>query len=202
MSKNRFRAFILQIFETKSYFTRIYTYPNEDFCVFKNFPHEKLIYPSIIFAENEFECSCTIFWLIQYFKFYLNENLTHYDVPFYGSYPEEFFKSPARNCLKRVNLKSEIKKCDFEVRLKNCNLTTTNNALPFRGNINTFFVPEWLIYIIQVYFQTAFSLLGFVTNFLTFLVVRKRIKPLNKPMYKHIYFNSIFNFFICLFSLI
>ena len=196
------KAIIVQIFETKSYFTKIYSYPDEDFCVFKNFPHEKLVYPSIVFAEDEFKCTCSLYYLIQYYKFYLNDNLNHYDIPFYGSYTEEFFKSPARNCLKTVNLKNEIEKCNFQERLGKCNLTETNKEFPFRGNIHSFFVFEWLKYIIQVYLQTLFCILSLFTNFFTLLVVRKRTIPLDRPMYRHVYFNSIFNLFFCLFTLI
>ena len=197
---NKENAIFLQIYETKSYFTRGYAYPNEDFCVFKNFPHEKLIFPSILFAD-EIQCTCTLFWLIQYSKFYMNEDFTVYKFTYYN-YPEQLNTSSARNCLRNNDLKSEVKKCDFQERLEKCNLTNTNKELPFRGNINSFFVFEWFQYIIQVYFQTTFCLLGLMTNFITFLVIRQKAKPLEKPMYRHVYFNCIFNFFICFFTLI
>ncbi len=202
VNNNRLSKLILQIFETKSYFKKGYSYPDEDFCVFKNFPHNKLIYPSIVLADDEFECSCTIYWLIQYSNFYMNKNFSHYDRDIYSNYPEQFNASSARNCLKSLDLKEKITMCEFEARLKKCNLTNTENALPYRGNINSFFVFQWLKYIFKVYFQTSLCLLGIFTNLLLFLVVKKKEKPLDKSMYRHIYFNSIFNFFICLFSLI
>ena len=109
----RSRSAIVQIYEKSGFFSQSYLYPNEDFCVFKDFPHEKLIYPSIIFAENELQCSCTIFWLIQYSSLYMNVNFTHYNTYIYSNYPDEFNTSSARNCLYNFDLKHEIKKCDF-----------------------------------------------------------------------------------------
>ena len=194
-------AIVLEIFEGITFFGSGYSYPDEDFCVFKNFPHEKLVYPSIKLVENEYQCSCTLFWLIQYSKFYMTENSPQYESYLYSNKPDINI-SLASSCLKNVDLKSEIEKCNFKERLEKCNLTNVNKELPFHGNNNGFFMLEWLKYILQVYVQTIFCLLGLFTNFLTFMVVRKTTKPLDKPMYRHIYFLSIFNFFICLFTLV
>jgi hypothetical protein len=205
VSMYKARSIILQIFETKSYFAQGYAYPNEDFCVFKNFPHEKLVYPAIMSTDEEIQCSCTVFWLIQHSEIYFYANFSFYDENFFGSYPDEFASISARNCLKKFDLRNEIKKCNFRDRLEKCNLTSANQKkfkFPLRGNINTFFIFEWLQYIIQVYIQTIFCLVGIFTNTLTYLVVRRKTKPLNKPMYHHIGFNSVFHFFICLLTLV
>ena len=82
----------------------------------------------------------------------MNKNFSHYDRDIYSNYPEQFNVSSARNCLKSsLDLEGKIKKCEFEMRLKKCNLTNTVNSLPYRGNINSFFVFQWLKYIIKVF---------------------------------------------------
>ncbi len=85
--------------------------------------------------------------------------------------------SSARNCLHNFDLKREIKKFDFSLRLKYCNLTKVINVLPYKGDVNSFFVFEWLKYVIEVFVQNIFSFLGLCTNFLTYLTVRKNVKP-------------------------
>ena len=47
--------------------TDLYEYPDADFCLFSQFPHEKLVYPLIQPGRNVFiNCSCTLLFLIQY----------------------------------------------------------------------------------------------------------------------------------------
>ena len=52
-------------------FKKAYQYPEEDLCLFKEFPHERHVFPTVIEAEQEV-CTCTIVWLIQYSKEYMN----------------------------------------------------------------------------------------------------------------------------------
>ena len=52
-------------------FKKVYQYPEEDLCLFKKFPHERRVFPTIIEAEN-LTCTCTILWIIQYSKEYMN----------------------------------------------------------------------------------------------------------------------------------
>jgi len=49
--------------------TNMYTYPDEDLCVFRSFPHKQLVMP---FLPNldELECTCTIVWLEQNYRIY------------------------------------------------------------------------------------------------------------------------------------
>jgi hypothetical protein len=48
-----------------------YTYPDEDYCLFVNFPHDRLIYP-ILNMGYSFNCTCSIMWLIQFTQVYIN----------------------------------------------------------------------------------------------------------------------------------
>ncbi len=48
-------------------FDSLYTYPNEDFCLFKSFPHASLVMP-IIIPGMQLECTCTLKYLQMYLK--------------------------------------------------------------------------------------------------------------------------------------
>ena len=52
-------------------FKKSYQYPDKDLCLFKEFPHERHVFPTIIEANHE-KCTCTILWLIQYSKEYMD----------------------------------------------------------------------------------------------------------------------------------
>ena len=46
-----------------------YEFGDQDLCLFRNFPHDKLVYPALATRSN-LQCSCTVMWLIQYYKIY------------------------------------------------------------------------------------------------------------------------------------
>ena len=54
-SENNARLFILRLVYTKEMvsFDTIYEYPNEDLCLFKEFPHRQLVIPLFPFLEKE-----------------------------------------------------------------------------------------------------------------------------------------------------
>ena len=54
-------------------FNMIYTYPNEDLCLFKDFPHNNLVYP-IIEGGKKLKCTCTLLWLQINAHRYANQN--------------------------------------------------------------------------------------------------------------------------------
>jgi hypothetical protein len=57
---------------------------DKDICLFKNFPHNRLVFPFLLFPKPTLPCTCTIYWLYKYFSKYqaiynLNQNI----VPFH-----------------------------------------------------------------------------------------------------------------------
>lgn len=53
---------------------------DRDICLFKNFPHEKLVFPFLVPSSTKFKCSCTIYWLYKNLAKYqqvfnLNQNV-------------------------------------------------------------------------------------------------------------------------------
>ena len=57
---------------------------DKDICLFKNFPHNKLVFPFLLFPKPTLPCTCTIYWLYKYFtKYQAIYNLNQNIVPFH-----------------------------------------------------------------------------------------------------------------------
>ena len=50
-------------------FERVYDYPDEDLCLFKEFPHARLVFP-ILMPHKSIKCTCTIMWLQMFYGIY------------------------------------------------------------------------------------------------------------------------------------
>ena len=78
-----------------------YEYPDVDFCLFKYFPHHKLVYPLIKSSKN-LNCTCTLIWLLRY-----------------STYSSVSLKTDAvMDCL--YNFDYMVRKCYLSERLKAC----------------------------------------------------------------------------------
>ena len=55
-----------------------------DICLFRNFPHDKLVFPFLLFSQPTLPCTCTIYWLYKYFsKYQAIYNLNQNSIPFH-----------------------------------------------------------------------------------------------------------------------
>jgi hypothetical protein len=197
------RTVIVQFFDPKLVFNVPYEYPDTDFCLFKDFPHNQLVYPAIIVAKRV-TCSCTIYFLIQHSKQYLNDDFSFYKFKLVIDYPYKFESYSIRYCLKEENYTEKIKECNFEKMTENCLGITynPNRKFTFSGNLNNSYHLEWLHLIIQVIMKGILCIVGVITNFLIIIVIRKLDpKILENSMYKHMRMNSIFNIIYCLLSI-
>jgi hypothetical protein len=43
-----------------------------DVCLFRNFPHNKLVFPFLLYSNTSLPCTCTIYWLYRYLPKYQN----------------------------------------------------------------------------------------------------------------------------------
>jgi hypothetical protein len=180
--------------------TQVYTYPDEDLCLYETFPNKQLIIPSIHIAYEHLTCSCTLIWLIQNQRIFQKYKTSQiYEI---------YFKnlSVHEQCMNN-NYLEKFEACQFTEKFNTC----LNKPLPKLGfelsAIDILFVYEWVRMIIQVYLKTFLTLFGLLTNVLVLLVLKNKAfaKNFNNIMYKHIGFNSMFNFGFCLiqsFSLI
>jgi hypothetical protein len=74
-------------------FKHTYAYPDEDFCIFYNFPHEKLIYPvasSYTPTILEITCTCTLWFLLQYMDVYDNVSVVLDEFLSFKKEPNQF----------------------------------------------------------------------------------------------------------------
>jgi hypothetical protein len=192
--------------EQSSLFRKTYDYSNRDLCLFKDFPHRRLVYPTI-FTGELIECSCTLIWMIQYSKFYFSKNFTLYRRGLWVLEINELkSKSMVVHCiLERGNLTQEIEKCNFESSFQKCdnfNLIANEEAVGFFDEKNIVFQFKWLKYIVEVYIQPVLCLLGIFTNLMTIKVIRNRQnvilrKSFDNSMYKHQLACSVFNIVLC-----
>ena len=110
-------------------FNEYYTFPNEDICLFRDFPHSQLVLPLLIFFplkfNNDEECSCTVIWLVKNYKYYFYNEFTNFN-PNVNLLPasKDFFDNVTINkCVRNEEyLKGRIILCNFSQRFENCNL--------------------------------------------------------------------------------
>ena len=73
--------------KSKVTFDSIYSYPREDFCLFKSFPHANLVMP-IIMPGARLKCTCTL----KYLQMYLQHVYAPYLVNISAEYQEDEFE--------------------------------------------------------------------------------------------------------------
>lgn len=81
-----------------------YTFPDEDFCLYKNFPHNQLVY---VYYRPCSVCSCTVLYVLQNWLLMPSGFLAN-------SY------RAAMPCLNTPNITQTIQSCAFDARLSKC----------------------------------------------------------------------------------
>jgi len=120
-----FNLVLFQMFSNVTY----YDYPNEDFCYFKDFPHQRLVLPQLR-PSYKTKLTCTELFLVQYsikYEYHLNQN-EHLFLSSY-SYSQYYIDDVIENTFlyyKVASINELIEKCNFTERLKLCNITSIN----------------------------------------------------------------------------
>ena len=169
---------------------QVYTYPNEDICLFKDFPHSRLVYP-IILPGKKLKCTCTLKWL-QRFSTHL------------ADYEYEYLTSDLKYAMFKANLNfcnnSQIT-CDFPHIFSNCKNASLSptNGLTFTNEVDISFLIKWFQFILLIVLQPMFAFMGLLNNLFVFILVtnKKHTKLFVDPMYSHIKINAIFNMLYC-----
>lgn len=101
-----------------------YDYPDEDFCYFVNFPHEKLVMP-LLAPEKASSCSCTELFLIshskivrKYIDYYVNYHISNYYSLQY--YTDEITRKQFFTKCVNESFDFYYKECKFVQRKNNC----------------------------------------------------------------------------------
>lgn len=178
-------------------FKNVYEYPDVDICLFKDFPFERSVYPSLFLGKTQLECSCTLIWLIQYTRYYLNFDYTDYLDAQTISHLDLSQANTPKHCLGRQKLSTSFRACQFQVKFNKC---LTSGYMPktlfeFRGEHNLKLIYSTLQFIMKIYIQPILCTIAILTNSLTIIIVRNRntrdlTKNLNNMMYKHLQVNA------------
>jgi hypothetical protein len=164
----------------QNYFSRQdeYTFPNEDFCLFIDFPHMNFVLPVIEKCFN----TCTFQWLVQYHSFLM---LDYY-----------------KKCeLENLNI------CNYSLMTEAClskNVSYNESQLDFYFLNDQNYKNKSYDLILSVYLIPAFSILGIFTNLLNILTLssKKFQKELKNRMFKQMLICSYINLIICIINLL
>jgi hypothetical protein len=164
-------------------FNYSYLFPDEDICLFKDFPFQRLIYPLIILSEKD-KCTCLLLWLSRY---------NNYS-------PGGYDPCPNRN--KICNYTQMLNKCDlykFKRRLSTISQHEYDNFYSEYKDEQTRYNQRLADVIVYNFLFPIIGFIGFVLNLLNVLVLtnKKCEKDLNKSLYKFMLFNSILSCLIC-----
>jgi len=158
-----------------------YKYPDEDFCRFKDFPHERYVFPILNNCFN----TCTYYWLVQY----------------HSVYPESGIDFECEEYIQNLT-------CDFEIMQKYCiyNTNKERNEAAYEINSDVYYAfydnnyrLKQFDFILSILILPFVCLLGIVFNTLCIIVLSNRdFKKIYKDrMYTQMLVYSIVNFFIC-----
>lgn len=180
-------------------FDSVYEYPDEDLCLFKDFPHDRFVYPKLV-PGKILECSCTIFWLELYLHHYEADIrvISDYNL----NYQEPKFSEP-KNVYLFCNKLFNINECNLTARIKMCKSFNDSNIalhkLSFNNDFDIFYVVKLAEFFLLVIMRPIFCFFGIVHNVLIKVVIsnQDRKKDFQKFMYNHIRINAIFNIIYC-----
>ena len=217
VNKKEFNANIHKLisieFDVQGWFfnNKYYTFPNEDICLFKSFPHSQLVLPLIVFsplrlqAQSLYEekCTCTLIWLVQEYKYYFNENFTVQNryVDLLPANRAFFENVTIGECVRNEKFFNEkFNACNFSQMWTNCNELREFDIVALSGVNNFVLLLKWFQYLIEVYIRSILCTLGLITNLFTLKVIqnKRHAKNFENSMYKHIRFNAMFNSLFCL----
>ena len=193
-SKDIIKYINIYCFENLKEIPLFEVFPDEDFCIYKDFPFDRLVIlaqycetSKIIELINTEEFTCTYLWLVQYSEFYHD-----YYKYLFNTTTDDF---DYLNTKKIIQSKSFIErsKCNFKHRLDLCN--KTNYKI---GNIWSTIDYYYLNKKLQIAFKIALyliSLFGILFNLLTVIIIAiKTNSDLFKgfKQYSYLCANSVF----------
>jgi hypothetical protein len=93
--------------------TLSYKYPDEDLCLFKFWPHQHNVFAYIQHTNEQYECTCTLIWLLHKWKNYALFSLNNTSVS---------------KCLNDQFFDEKFNECNFQVRFKLFKRLTLKNV--------------------------------------------------------------------------
>jgi hypothetical protein len=192
-----------------------YEYPNEDFCYFKNFPHEKIVLP-VLKPNHNLTCSCTQLYLIQYsylLKKRFDSNFEHInqflivDYRFALYYADYLSQETFKDCLtsEKSVFRKRLVECNFSQRLELCNtkeekILNTNNKTKQEFY---FTIYDWELlskksHLYLFILNQMISVICICVNFMTIMVISNNSNQIRKEFQKTYKYLRIYSVFNCL----
>jgi len=176
-----------------------YDYPDKDFCFFKDFPHNKLVFPKLR-PNFKTKCSCTELFLIQYsqkigqsMNYFLKNIPSNYYLMNY--YLDVLNDNQFTHCYNR-SFEKTIEKCNFKQRLNLCNIKAlkSTNKTEFYFYMNDWkFLSRYTHLIFSIYINVIFSFVSILFNILILIVSSKNMPKEFNRMYSYLKINSCLN---------
>ena len=167
-------------------------FPEEDFCIYVDFPFNQLVILFVYFYDSEFdgeyksegEFTCTYLWLVKHYDYYMNS--CKQDISYYDNL------EILATVFNSTGFKS-ISKCNFERKLSYCN--KSNYHIKDIWDLNDFLILSKKLQIVFkiLLYPTAF--LGLITNIIVVIVIQmKENSDLFKEFkhYSYLCLNSVF----------
>jgi hypothetical protein len=164
-------------------FNEEYLYPDEDFCIFKNFPHQKLLYPYLS-TDSVIDCTCTILYLQKYSQIYAQIDPFYVQTSTFNSCMS-VSDTFTRECNKTVWTRPQVCKVTKISLYKQ----TTNQDL-----LMIFLTAKLFVSIIL---SPLACLVGFYLNSLIIRTIANHKFELKERLYEFMSLNSKFNCVYC-----
>ena len=193
-------------------FNEEYTYPDEDFCLFAEYPNDRLVFYHIV-SNEILECSCTQRFLMRKNEMikdqlWSNKLIERNEYSFYYNYVFiSNFNSTYEYCRSDFYNTTPSFKCDFTKMASLCNQINFLAESPTKSFLNNdtdvYFLILWLQFILLVIANPILCCLSVITNSLTIIVIcnKSKKKDFKDQMYKLMILNAMFNIFFCLISI-
>ena len=156
------------------------TFPDEDFCIYKDFPFNQMVYIKALPISED--VTCTFLYLIQYYKYYMDVFALEPD-----------YLNQYENAKFFADLKSNSS-CNFEQRLNKCDISEFK-IKPITSNEKLQISMESAKIIIHIS-TYPISIVGIVTNILIIITISSGINKAEFNgfnQYKYLRINSVLN---------
>ena len=171
-------------------------FPEEDFCVYHDFPFNQLILliklkDTISDSMNK-KFTCTFLWIVKYYKYYHKSGFQNEIDPI--KLDKDNYTRHILNVLNNANYESSLSKCFFPRLIDLCN--KSNYAIkPFFDTSDYMELNEIFKIFIKI-LSYIISLFGMITNLLVIItILHKKNKELFKEFkqFSYLWINSIFS---------
>ncbi|CAF1112796.1 unnamed protein product [Brachionus calyciflorus] len=168
----------LTVDNTITIYFSFYEFPNEDICLFREFPRNRFLSLSPDYYGTQ--CTCLNFWLFN--NYYNNEGI-------------KLIKDYCSNS-------QDMDACNFTYLLKKCDYKLYEKKSEQKTLFDYFYDSELLNLIVSI--LTPFvCILGLITNLINIKILKYDMKIFAKQkevhimMYQFMFYNSIINLFYC-----